>query len=139
MALAAAFGFAGFILVSRLLANRYHPLLSITVAVGIGAVLLLAVSAITTGITVTYPWPVWALFLYLGLVPTALGYALFYQGVQHTTASEASVASLVEPLTATGLALVIFGEHLGALGLLGATLLISAIVFLYRNGSSQTG
>ncbi len=139
LALAAAFGFAGFILVSRLLANRYHPLLSITIAVGIGAVLLLAVSAITTGITVDYPWPVWALFLYLGLVPTALGYALFYLGVQHTTASEASIASLVEPLTATGLALIIFGEHLGALGLLGATLLISAIVFLYRSGSSGAG
>ena len=55
LALAAAFGFAGFILVSRLLANRYHPLLSITIAVGIGAVLLLAVSAITTGITVSIP------------------------------------------------------------------------------------
>ena len=139
LALAAAFGFAGFILVSRLLANRYHPLLSITIAVGIGAVLLLAVSAITTGITVSYPWPVWALFLYLGLVPTALGYALFYLGVQHTTASEASVASLVEPLTATGLALILFGEHLGALGLLGAALLIGAIVFLYRNGPSRAG
>ena len=48
--------------------------------------LLMAVSAITTGITVSYPWPVWALFLYLGLVPTVLGYALFYVGVQHTTA-----------------------------------------------------
>ena len=139
LALAAAFGFAGFILVSRLLANRYHPLLSITIAVGIGAVLLLAVSAIMTGITVSYPWSVWALFLYLGLVPTALGYALFYMGVQHTTASEASIASLVEPLTATGLALMIFGEQLGALGLLGATLLIGAIVFLYRNGPSGPG
>jgi len=63
LALAAAFGFAGFILVSRLLANRYHPLLSITIAVGIGAVLLLAVSAVTTGITLSYLWPVWALFL----------------------------------------------------------------------------
>jgi drug/metabolite transporter, DME family len=139
LALGAACCFAAFILVSRLLANRYHPLLSITIAVGIGAVLLLAVSAATTGITVRYPWPVWALFLYLGLVPTALGYGLFYQGVQHTTASEASVASLVEPLTATVLALLIFGEHLGALGLLGAALLISAMVFLYRNGSSPSG
>ena len=72
-------------------------------------------------------------------MPTALGYALFYLGVRHTTASEASVASLVKPLTATGLALIIFGEHLGALGLLGATLLIDAIVFLYRSRSSRAG
>jgi DME family drug/metabolite transporter len=139
LALGAACCFAAFILVSRLLANRYPPLLSITIAVGIGAVLLIGVSAITTGLTVRYPWEVWALFLYLALVPTALGYALFYQGVQHTTASEASVASLVEPLTATVLALVLFGEHLGPLGWLGAVLLISAIAFLYRNGSSSAG
>ena len=105
----------------------------------LGALLLLAVSAITTGISLNYPWPVWALLPYLGLVPTALGYALFYIGVQHTTASDASVAGLVEPLTATGLAVIIFGEHLGALGLLGAALLISAIVFLYRNGASRAG
>jgi DME family drug/metabolite transporter len=139
LALGAACCFAAFILVSRLLANRYPPLLSITVAVGIGAALLLTVTAIATGFAVRYPPLVWALFLYLGLVPTALGYALFYLGVQHTTASEASIASLVEPLTATGLALILFGEHLGALGLLGAALLISAIVFLYRNGSSRAG
>ena len=34
---------------------------------------------------------------------------------------------------------MIFGEQLGALGLLGATLLIGAIVFLYRNGPSWVG
>ena len=119
--------------------RRHAPLLSITVAVSIGAALLLSVAAVTIGVTVRYPWDVWALFLYLGLVPTALGYALFYRGVQHTTASEASVASLVEPLTSTLLALVIFGEQLGPLGLLGAALLIGAIVFLYRNGSSRSG
>ncbi|MCX6033107.1 MAG: EamA family transporter [Chloroflexi bacterium] len=138
LALGAAFSFSVFILVSRLLANRYHPLLSITVAVSVGAALLLTVVAITIGVTVRYSWAVWALFLYLGLVPTALGYALFYRGVQNTTASKASIASLVEPLTSTGLALVIFGEQLGSLGLLGAALLISAIVFLYRNGSSRS-
>jgi len=139
LALGAAVCFAGFFLASRLLANRYYPLLSITVAVSVGAALLLTVATFTTGVTVRYPLAVWALFLYLGLVPTALGYALFYQGVQNTTASEASIASLVEPLTSTGLALVIFGEQLGSLGLLGAALLISAIVFLYQNGSSRSG
>ena len=99
--------------------------------------LLLIISAITTGVTVSYPLPVWALFLYLGLAPTALGYALFYHGVQYTTASEASIASLIEPLTSTVLAVLIFGERLGALGMLGATLLISAIAFLYWSGTAR--
>jgi DME family drug/metabolite transporter len=135
LAVGAACCFAAFILVSRLLANRYPPLLSITIAVSIGATLLMAVAAATVGVTLHYPWAAWALLLYLGLAPTALGYALFYLGVQHTTASEASIASLAEPLTSTALARVIFGEQLGTLGLLGAALLLGAIVFLYRSGS----
>jgi DME family drug/metabolite transporter len=136
LALAAACCFGAFILVSRLLAPRYHPLLSITIAVTIGAVLLLTIVGLSTGFTLRYPGTVWVLFLYLGLVPTALGYALFYRGVRRTTAAEASIASLTEPLTSTGLALVLFGERLGPLGWLGALLLIGAIVFLYRKGAS---
>jgi drug/metabolite transporter, DME family len=138
LALGAAVCFALFILGSRLLAHRYHPLQSITLAVAIGGGLLLAVSAVTTGITLAYPAPVWALFLYLALVPTALGYGLFYHGVKHATAAEASIASLAEPLTATLLAMVLYGERLGPTGWIGAALLIGVLVFLYRSGGSRT-
>ncbi len=137
-ALGAATCFATFILASRRLAYRYHPLWSVTIAVGIGAGLLLVLMAATTGVSLSYPLPVWALFLYLGLAPTALGYAFFYHGVQHTTASEAAIASLLEPLTGTLLAVLFFGERLGTLGVLGAALLIGAIAFLYWNGSGRT-
>lgn len=136
LALGAALCFAGFILVSRLLANRYHPLHSIALALSIGGLLLLVILAVTTGVTVQYSGATWALFLYLGLVPTALAYGLFFHGITSATAAEASIAALTEPLTSTILALVIFGERLGALGLLGAALLIGAIVFLYHNGPS---
>ena len=53
LALGAAVCFAIFILGSRLLAHRYHPLQSITLAVAIGGGLLLVVSAVTTGINLT--------------------------------------------------------------------------------------
>jgi len=137
-AMAAATNFAVFILGSRLLARRYHPLQSITMAVAIGGALLLIVSIVATGARVAYPWPAWALFLYLGLVPTALGYGLFYYGVQHATAAEASIASLAEPLTGTVLAMLLFGEQLSPLGWVGALLLIGVLVFLVRNGSSRS-
>jgi len=133
LALGAAVCFTTFILASRVLAPRYHPLLSITVAVSAGALLLLAIEAASGALTLLYPWPAWSLLLYLGLVPTALGYGLFFRGMQHTTAAQASVGSLVEPLTSTALALVIFGERLGPLGLVGAGLLIGAVALLYRH------
>jgi drug/metabolite transporter, DME family len=139
LALGAALCFGAFILVSRLLANRYHPLHSIALAVSIGGLLLLAILAVTTGVTAQYSPTTWALFLYLGLVPTALAYGLFFHGMKSATAAEASIAALAEPLTSTVLALVIFGERLGALGLLGAALLVGAIAFLYHNGPSGAG
>lgn len=137
LALSAAVCFAVFVLGSRALAHRYHPLQSITIAVVIGSGLLLVISALTTGVTLSYPAPVWALFLYLGLVPTALGYGLFYHGVKHATAAEASIASLTEPLTATLLAIVLYGERLGPTGWVGAALLIGVLVFLYRGGAQS--
>ncbi len=136
LALASAVSFAAFILLSRLIANRYHPLHSIAIAISIGAVLLVGISAANTGIHVGYSLPVWALLLYLGVVPTALAYALFFHGMEYATAGEASIASLAEPLAATGLALVLFGERLGTLGFLGGALLIAVMAFLYQNGSS---
>jgi DME family drug/metabolite transporter len=50
--------------------------------------------------------------------------------MRSTPATVASVLTLVEPLTATILAVVLFGERLGALGLLGGALLLGAILVL---------
>jgi DME family drug/metabolite transporter len=132
LALASAASFAAFMLLSRRVANHYHPLGSITLAVAAGAALLLLITAFTTGLRVAYPWQVWALFLYLGLMPTALAYGLFYHGIQYATASEASIATLAEPLTSTILALGLFGERLGPQGWLGAALLIGVMALLLR-------
>jgi DME family drug/metabolite transporter len=87
-------------------------------------------AAALTGFVVTYPPAGWALLLYLGLVPSALAYGLFLTGMRSTPATVASVLTLVEPFTATILAAVLFGERLGALGLLGGALLLGAILVL---------
>lgn len=75
----------------------------------------------------------WVLLVYLGLIPTALAYVLFFGGLRYTTATTASIATLLEPLTSTALAWLLFGERLGPLGLLGAVLLLGAIALLYKD------
>jgi DME family drug/metabolite transporter len=71
--------------------------------------------------------------LYLGLVPTALAYWLFLNGLRHTPATTASILTLAEPLTSTVLAALLFGERLAPLGLLGAALLLAAMgVLIWR-------
>ena len=74
----------------------------------------------------------WSALVYIGLVPTALAYTLFFRGMRHTPATPASIATMLEPLTAAVLAWAVFGESLGAVGLIGAGLLLGAVFVLYR-------
>jgi DME family drug/metabolite transporter len=132
-ALGSALGYSLITLASRALAERYHPLQPITVGFAIGALLLLPM-ALATGLVVDYSLAGWGLLMHLGLIPTALAYVFFLAGMRHTRATNATIITLIEPLTATLLAWVFFGEQLGALGLLGGALLIGAILLLYRQG-----
>ena len=68
------------------------------------------------------------LLVLFATVPTALAYTLFFRGLQGATASVATVVALLEPLTGTVLAVIIFGDRLSGLGLLGAVLLLLSVV-----------
>jgi len=82
----------------------------------------------------------WPLLVYLGLGPTAVAYALFTAGLTRVPATAAGIVSLLEPLTATTLGLLVFGERLGAVGITGAVLLLGALVLLtVREGGSRRG
>jgi DME family drug/metabolite transporter len=72
----------------------------------------------------------WPLLLYLGIGPTAVAYALFSAGLRRVPATVAGIVSLLEPLTATTLGLVVFGERLGPVGMAGALLLLAALTLL---------
>ena len=76
----------------------------------------------------------WPLLVYLGVGPTAVAYALFAAGLRRVTATAAGIASLLEPLTASLLGVFAFGETLGALGVAGALLLLSAFALLVLSG-----
>jgi len=76
----------------------------------------------------------WPLLVYLGVVPTALAYILFTVGLRRVPATTAGVVSLLEPLTATVLGVMVFGESLGVMGMAGATLLLAALLRLTRAG-----
>ena len=129
LALGAALSYALMVLSSRRLAAHYHPLQTTTFAFTLGALVLLPFS-LSAGLNVQLSPSAWALLLYLGLVPTALGYVLFFIGMRTTQATAASIITLLEPLTATLLAWLLLGEKLGIWGVLGGALLLTAIVRL---------
>lgn len=129
LALLSAGGYAAFILLGRPLTSRYHPLHVNAVAFTTGALLLL-LFALPVHLVLSYPTWAWLLLLYLGCIPTAVAYALFQTGMRSLSATVVSIVSLCEPLTAAILAWLLFHEQLGPFGLLGAALLLAAMLLL---------
>jgi drug/metabolite transporter, DME family len=72
----------------------------------------------------------WPWLLYLGTVATAGAYALYTTGLRHVPASVAGVVTLLEPLTATALGVLMFGERLERAGVAGAALLGAGLTVL---------
>ena len=133
----AALSFALFTLFSQQIARHFHPAQMITLAFALGCLFLLPLTSWETPVQ-AFSWQAWAIIAYLGLVPTALAYALFFAGVHRVTATAAGVLVLVEPLVASVLAGWLFDEALGPYGLFGAGLLLLAVFLVSRKRSCKT-
>jgi DME family drug/metabolite transporter len=72
----------------------------------------------------------WGLLAYLGVVPTAVAYIFYVLGLRTTSVVVSGVLTLAEPLTATLLGVVFFGDRLGPIGTFGAALLLGAVLGL---------
>jgi DME family drug/metabolite transporter len=107
-------------------ASQAHPLQTVTIGFTFGALLLFPI-ALTAGLVLTYPREGWLRLAYLGVIPTAVGYGLFYSGMRTTSAAAASIATLLEPLTATLIALTLLHEPLSPQALIGGSLLVVAM------------
>ncbi|MFG1814020.1 DMT family transporter [Kribbella sp. NPDC049174] len=116
---------AGYALTTLLNRDQQDPITSAFLGFAVGAVILLPL-AMTGGLI---PAPVsWPLLAYFGLVPTALAYALFYTGLRAIRASTAAVIALIEPLLAAAIGVLAFHERLTTLSLIGAAVLLAAVV-----------
>jgi len=96
------------------------------------AVLALLPITLVSGFVTRYPPVGWLLLAHLGLGVSVLGYVLLVLGLRTTPVTTSTIISLLEPLTSTLLAWLLFGERLGPLGLFGAALLLSAMVIVFR-------
>jgi drug/metabolite transporter, DME family len=131
LALGSALGYAAMTLAGRNVAGRYSPWIINSIVFSAGALLLL-IAGLAKGLVLNYTLSGWGLVIYLGLVPSVLGYALFIKGMQTTPASVVSILTLIEPLTATLLAYLLFNEQLSATAWVGAFLVLAAIFVLSR-------
>lgn len=135
-ALGAGLSYAVYAVTAKGLLRRIPPLPLAALTFTLAAVLLAPVLAVESGAPrqLAAGWP---LLLYLGVIPTAAAYVVFGAGLRRVTASTAGIATLLEPLTATALGVLVFGERWGAIGWAGAALLLAALGLLSRSGSGR--
>jgi drug/metabolite transporter, DME family len=102
--------------------------------------LLLTPAALLTGLTSTTDPFALGVLLYMGAVPSALAYGLFFTGLRTVPGAVASIVTLLEPLTATALATAFLGERLAPGALVGGLLVLAAVAGLYlrRMGDSNS-
>jgi DME family drug/metabolite transporter len=105
-----------------------------------GGAVLLTPAVLTQGVHVPTDGAALAVLLYLGLVPSALAYALFFTGVRTLPGAVASILTLLEPLTATVLATAFLDERLAPGAVAGGLLVLAAVAGLYlrRMGDSNS-
>jgi DME family drug/metabolite transporter len=73
---------------------------------------------------------------YLGIITTAVAYGLFYAGLRTTPGSTAAILTLLEPLVAALLAVLLLGEILPGPAVAGGMLLLVAIAVPYGRGTA---
>ena len=89
-----------------------------------------------TPITLTLPIA-WLGFLY-ALIPTAIGYLLYYQGVQQIQeSSKVPVIASMETVTATILGVLVLGERLTGLHYLGIVVVMVSIVLMQHRKTTH--
>ena len=128
LALAAGLAYALYVVIAKAAVMRTAPLRLAALTFAVAAVLM-APALLMPG-AVTQLALGWLGLLYLGAVTTAGAYALYTAGLRYVSASAAGVASLLEPLTATLLGVLLFGERFGVLGWIGAALLLAGLALL---------
>lgn len=131
-ALGSGVGLAAYMLLAKLATERSDMprsrLLAWTLAVAL--VMLVPLAAISGGVQLDLAPEAWGLALYVGVVATGLAYWLLQVGLQSSSATVASVVTLLEPAVAGLLAWLLLGESLAALQLGGAALLLGSVVLL---------
>ena len=120
--LVAGLAYALYYIYGKLQFERSHPVTLLAVALPVGAAVL-------------WPWvefshkdaAVWAALVVLSVVSTYLAYLFYGLGLRRLEATRASLVATLEPVLASWLAFVWWGERFSLLGYLGAALVVLAV------------
>jgi drug/metabolite transporter, DME family len=134
--IACGVGYGASALVSRRAAGQVPALPLAALSTAIGTLVLLPPILLAGPVTAATLLPRTpgdaAGLVYLGVVTTAVAYGLFYAGLRTVPSGVAALLTLVEPLAAAALAVLLLGERLSPGVAVGGASMLAAVALLYR-------
>jgi DME family drug/metabolite transporter len=133
-ALGSAAGYATVTLVTRGYAHRLgsDDLATTLKTFCVAAICLLPFAAAEGIFPGQHAGTAYAWLLFLGIVPTAGAYTLFFVGLRSVTAGVAAILVLLEPVSALAMAVGLLGERLTTAAVAGTALLLGAVLTTVR-------
>ncbi len=128
--LISAVSFACYTLLGERGLHRYSPWTVIFYAFLFAALTLNILYKPTVYLKTTYSAAQWGWFLYIVIIGTIVPFGLYLTGVSHIRSTRASIAAILEPVSAALIAFLILGEILHPLQITGGISAIIAIVLL---------
>ncbi len=113
----------------KMMLQGTRPSVAMGATFGLGGLLLMPV-LVVSGAPFLASWTNAAVGIYMAAVPMFLGYVSFGYGLARVQASMATVLTLLEPVVAAVLAVLIVGERLPTLGWVGVALVIGCLAII---------
>jgi len=132
--LGAGLGYALYSIFGRYAINRGYSPLTITaytfIFASLGVAALADLGAVARAVVSAPPLLAWSIAM--AICTTVAPYLLYTGGLQRVESSRAAIIASVEPVGATMIGAVVFGERLSAQGLAGVAMVIASVAMLGR-------
>lgn len=137
LALLAAVSFSIFNISGKELTKRYTVWTGLIYLFGSAALFWSFVNTPADIIKAHYTAQDWGVFAIIAVISILLPYSLYYYGLHHIQSSKAIIVSTLEPVVAIVSEWLFLGRSMGAVQIIGAVLVISAIVLLQRTSNDH--
>ncbi|WP_419307402.1 DMT family transporter [Chromohalobacter israelensis] len=127
--LLAGVSYAVFIFGFKYAAPHGSPQAILVIAFAVLAVLLAGLGDTSQTLDVLHT-PDWPLFVTLGILGAGLSFIFYVNGLHHTAPAVASIVAMVEPVTASLFGVVVLGESLVSIQIVGMVLILATVTAL---------
>ncbi|WP_415817277.1 EamA family transporter [Mesobacillus thioparans] len=126
--LGAGFGYALYSIFGKLALRRYHPFTVTLYTFLVASAALVPTTGIVSKTAVLFAGDTWLYAIGLGVFPTVVAYFAYSWGLERTESSTAAVVATLEPVVATLLGMMVYGDRLDGMQLLGSALIILSVI-----------